>query len=180
MKEFKASLQSIFDEFKTLILEIVMEKESRMAEYSVAQAATEALEEEAPEEEASATQMQINAAVTVGATKGIMAEQPGAAAQLVAAILQPGITITEAQIEELPTTSDPSAATQPEAAPVVALGTVEVTLDVPRYGAVEATRPWLLNRSLGATRSWWPACRRGVVLWPLACCLPMRFREGVG
>jgi hypothetical protein len=121
------------------------------------EAAAEAHEEAAPEEEAVATQIQISAERAAGAVKRITAELPGAAAKLVAAVLQPGITITEAQIEvrleatligESPTASHPAAATQPEAAPVVELGTIEVTLDVPRHVAVGATRPWLSACSL--------------------------------
>jgi hypothetical protein len=64
--------------------------------------------------------MQISAARTVGAAKRITADQPGATAQLVAAVLQQGVTITEAQKEvrleatligEPPTASDLAAAT---------------------------------------------------------------------
>jgi hypothetical protein len=58
------------------------------------EAAAEAHEEAAPEEEAVATQIQISTERTVGAAKRITAELPGAAA-----VLQPGITITEAQKE---------------------------------------------------------------------------------
>jgi hypothetical protein len=121
----------------------------------------------------------------VGAAKRITAKLPDVAAKLVAAVLQPGIAITEAQIEvrleatligEPPTASDLAAVTQPEAAPVVALGTIEVTLDVPRHGAVGATIPWLSACSLRTSC----LSERGVVLWTITCCLPMRLREGVG
>jgi hypothetical protein len=141
MEKFKASHQSVFDEFKTCMLENSVEKESRMAEASVAQAAAEvhkeavaeAHEEVVQEEEAVATHMQISATRTIGTAKRITAKQPGAETQLVAAVLQQGGTI-KAQKEatlaatltgEPPTSSDPAAATQLEAAPVVALGTLE-------------------------------------------------------
>jgi hypothetical protein len=52
------------------------------------EAAAEAHEVAAPEEEAGVRQMQISAARTVGAAKRITAEQPGATAQLVTAVLQ--------------------------------------------------------------------------------------------
>ena len=132
MESFKASLQPIFDEFKTRMLKIVMGKERRMAETSVAQAVSEAREEAA---QAVAAQTQISAAATLGAAKRIKTGQPP----------QPDVTNSKAQIEvrvgtiligENPTVSDTAAATQPEAAHVVALGTVEVTCDVPRHGAV--------------------------------------------
>jgi hypothetical protein len=121
----------------------------------------------------------------VDAVKRITTELPGATAKLVAAVLQPGITIIEAQIEvrleatligEPPTTSHPAAATQPEAAPVVALMKIDVTLDLPRHGAMGATRPWLSAYSLRTSC----LSGRGVVLWTVARCLPMRHREGVG
>jgi hypothetical protein len=164
MEKFKASHQSVFDEFKTCMLENSVEKESRMAEASVAQAAVEvhkeavaeAHEEVVQEEEAVATHMQISATRTIGTAKRITAKQPGAETQLVAAVLQQGGTI-KAQKEatlaatltgEPPTSSDPAVAIQLEAAPVVALGTLEVTLDVPRHGALGATRPWLSACSL--------------------------------
>jgi hypothetical protein len=151
------------------------------------EAAAEAHEVAAPEEEAGATQMQIRAARTVGAAKRITAEQPGATAQLVAAVLQRGvkIKITEAQKEvrlpatligEPPTASDLAAATQPEAAPGVELGIIEVSLDVPRHGAVGAARPWFSACSLRTSC----LSGRGVVLWTLAHYLPMRIKEGVG
>jgi hypothetical protein len=167
---------------------IKIEAPQQEAEAKVQQgpeAAAEAYEEAASEEEAEATQIQIRAERTVGAAKRITAELPGAAAKLVAAVLQPGITITKTQIEvrltatligEPPRASDLAAATQPEAAPVVALGTIEVTLDVPRHGAVGATRPWLPACSLRTSCS----SERGVVLWTITCCLPMRLKEGVG
>jgi hypothetical protein len=121
----------------------------------------------------------------VRVAKRITAELPGAAAKLVATVLQPGITITEAQIEvrleatligEPPTTSDLEVKAQPEAEPVVAFGTTKVTLDVPRHGAVGATRPWLSACCLRTSFF----SKRNVVLWTITCCLPMRFREGVG
>jgi hypothetical protein len=121
------------------------------------EAAAEAHEVAAPEEEAGATQLQISAAWTVGAAKRITAEQPVTTAQLVVAVLQRGVTITEAQKEvrlaatligEPPTASDLAAATQHEAAPVVELGIIEVSLDVPRHGAVGAARPWFSACSL--------------------------------
>jgi hypothetical protein len=129
--------------------------------------------------------MQISATRTMGVAKRITAEQPGATTQLVAAVLQRGVTIIEAQkevqleatlIREPPTTSDPTAAKQPEATPVVALGIIEVTLDVPRHGAVGAARPWLSACSLRTSC----LSGRGAVLWTVARCLPMRLREGVG
>jgi hypothetical protein len=149
------------------------------------EAAAEAHEEAAPEEGAGATHMQITAARTMGAPKRITAEQPGATAQLVAAVLQRGVTIIEAQkeekleatlIREPPTASDAAAAAQPEATPVVALGIIEVALDVTRHGAVGAARPWLSACSLRTSC----LSGRGVVLWTVARCLPMRLREGVG
>jgi hypothetical protein len=116
----------------------------------------------------------------MGAPKRITAEQAGATAQLVAAVLQRGVTIIEAQkeekleatlIREPPTVSDPAAAEQPEATPVVALGIIQVALDVMRHGAMGAARPWLRTSCL---------LGRGVVLWTVARCLLMRLREGVG
>jgi hypothetical protein len=142
-------------------------------------------DEAASQEEAEATQIQINAERTLGAANRITAELPDASAKLVAMVLQPVITITEVQIEvrleatligKPPTASHPAAVTQPEAAPVEALGTIEVTLDVPRHGVVGATRPWLSACSLRTSC----LSGRGVVLWTLARCLPMRHREGVG
>ena len=132
-----------------------------------------------------ATQMQSTATATVGSGKRITAEQPGTVAQLVAAKPKPDVRIPEAQIElrvtmiligEPRTASNPAAATQPEAAPVVALDTMEVTRDVLRHGAVGATRPWLLACSLRTSC----LSGRGVVLWTLARCLLMRVGEGVG
>jgi hypothetical protein len=172
---------------------IKIEAPRKEAEAKVQQgpeAAAEAHEEAASEEEAAsveeaeATQIPISAERTVGAAKRITAELPGAAEKLVATVLQPGITITKPQIEvrlaatigEPPTASDLAAATQPEVAHVVALGTIEVTLDVPRHGAVGATRPWLSACSLRTSC----LSGRGVVLWTVAHYLPMRLREGVG
>ena len=86
MEKFKASLQPIFDEFKMRMLEIVVKKEKRTAEYSVAQALADAHEEAARKEEAAATQMQITATAIVGSGKRITAEQPGAVAQQVVAM----------------------------------------------------------------------------------------------
>jgi head-tail adaptor len=87
---------------------------------AVAEAHEAASEEEAAsKEEAEATQIRISFERTVGAAKRITTELPGATAKLVAAVLQPGITITKPQIEvrlaatigEPPTASDLAAAT---------------------------------------------------------------------
>jgi hypothetical protein len=81
---------------------IKVEAPQQEAEAKVQQgpeAAAEAHEEAASEEEAEATQIQISAERTVRAAKRITTELPGAAAKLVAEVLQPGITITKPQIE---------------------------------------------------------------------------------
>jgi hypothetical protein len=149
------------------------------------EAVVEVHEVAAPEEEAGATQMQISVAWTVGAAKRITTEQPCTTTQLVVTVLSRAVTITEAQKEvrlattligEPPTTSDLAAATQPEVASVVELGIIEVSLDVPRHGAVGAARPWFSACSLRRSC----LSERGVVLWTLAHCLPIRIREGVG
>jgi hypothetical protein len=123
------------------------------------EAVAEAHEEVVQEEEAVVTHMQISATRTIGTAKRITAKQPGAETQLVAAVLQQGGTI-KAQKEatlaatltgEPPTSSDPAAATQLGSSTcggIGYIGALEVTLDVPRHGALGATRPWLSAWSL--------------------------------